>query len=102
MAHAELGVAKRRFAKMASKRRVRTGGLSVEPIFCPVDVADPFETVEWDLRTAAIKGESGEVLFEQPNCEVPSIGANWPPTSSSASTSTARTARPSASTASGS
>ena len=71
MAHAELGVAKRRFAKMASKRRVRTGGLSVEPIFCPVDVADPFETVEWDLRTAAIKGEAGEVLFEQTNCEVP-------------------------------
>ncbi len=71
MAHAELGVAKRRFAKMASKRRVRTGGLSVEPIFCPVDVADPFETLQWDRRTAAIKGESGEVLFEQPNCEVP-------------------------------
>ncbi len=71
MAHAELGVAKRRFAKMASKRRVRTGGLSVEPIFCPVDVADPFETLQWDRRTAAIKGESGEILFEQPNCEVP-------------------------------
>ncbi|HEX5443030.1 MAG TPA: vitamin B12-dependent ribonucleotide reductase, partial [Pirellulales bacterium] len=37
----------------------------------PQDVADPFETVAWELRTAAIKGESGEVLFEQTDCEVP-------------------------------
>ena len=33
-------------------------GLNIETAFCPPDVADPFETVEWDLRTAAIKGES--------------------------------------------
>jgi ribonucleoside-diphosphate reductase alpha chain len=31
-----------------------------------------FETVDWEIRTAAIKGENGEVLFEQTNCEVPS------------------------------
>lgn len=49
-------------------------GLAVKPIFCPEQVADPFETIEWDLRVAAIKGESGEVLFEQPDCEVP---AHW-------------------------
>ena len=49
-------------------------GLVIDARFCPTDVADPFETVEWDLRTAAIKGESGEVLFEQTNCEVP---ASW-------------------------
>ena len=42
-------------------------------MFCPVDVADPFDTVEWDLRTAAIKGEAGEVLFEQTDCEVPAV-----------------------------
>ena len=47
---------------------------SIETVFCPADVADPFDTVEWDLRTAAIKGEGGEVLFEQTNCEVP---ASW-------------------------
>jgi ribonucleoside-diphosphate reductase alpha chain len=47
-------------------------GLAVEPVFCPTDVADPFDTVEWEIRTAAIKGENGEVLFEQTNCEVPS------------------------------
>ena len=38
----------------------------------PQNVADPFDTVEWDLRTAAIKGEAGEVLFEQTDCEIPS------------------------------
>jgi ribonucleoside-diphosphate reductase alpha chain len=48
--------------------------LSVPAVFCPEDVRDPFETVSWDLRTAAIKGESGEVLFEQTDCEVP---ADW-------------------------
>ncbi len=46
--------------------------LHIEPRFCPADAADPFDTVEWDLRTASIKGEGGEVLFEQNNCEIPS------------------------------
>ena len=49
-------------------------GLTIESQFCPPDVADPFDTVAWELRTAAIKGEDGEVLFEQPNCEIP---ATW-------------------------
>ena len=38
--------------------------------FCPADT-DPFDTVEWDLRTASIKDESGGVLFEQVDCEIP-------------------------------
>ena len=49
-------------------------GLNIKSVFCPENVADPFDTVEWDLRTAAIKGEGGEVLFEQQNCEIP---ATW-------------------------
>ena len=48
------------------------GRLKIDATFCPTDVADPFETVSWDIRSAAIKGENGEVLFEQTNCEVPS------------------------------
>ena len=32
-------------------------GLHIPTRFCPDDGADPFDTVEWDLRTAAIKGE---------------------------------------------
>ncbi len=31
----------------------------------------PFDTVEWEYRTAAITSESGEVIFEQKNVEVP-------------------------------
>ena len=52
---------------------LKTGalGLVVEPVFCPPDVSSPFDTVQWETRTAAIKGENGEVLFEQKDCEVP-------------------------------
>ncbi len=49
-------------------------GLRIEPVFCPHDVADPFDTVQWELRSAAIKDDSGDVLFEQRDCEIP---AGW-------------------------
>src|SRR5215831_8265099 len=77
MSHAELSPPKKRPTKMADSKRnglqVRAGGLTGEPTFCPVDVSDPFDTVQWDKRTAAIKGEDGQVLFEQTNCEVPTF-----------------------------
>lgn len=44
--------------------------MRIEPYFCPMG-GDPFDTVEWDFRTAAIKDENGKVLFEQTDCEVP-------------------------------
>ena len=47
--------------------------MHVEANFCPAET-DPFTTVEWDYRTAAIKGENGKVLFEQTDCEIP---AQW-------------------------
>ena len=31
----------------------------------------PYDRVDWDLRTAAIKDEKGRVLFEQVDCEIP-------------------------------
>lgn len=49
-------------------------GLRVPPTFCPSEIADPFETVQWEKRSAAIKDESGDVLFEQTDCEIP---ASW-------------------------
>ncbi len=58
------GVAER--VKKKSARRF-SRGLAINPLFCPEHVVDPFDTIEWDLRVAAIKGESGEVLFEQPD-----------------------------------
>jgi len=49
-------------------------GLKIVPTFCPTDVSDPFETTEWELRSAEIKDESGNRLFEQTDCEIP---ASW-------------------------
>jgi len=45
--------------------------LEIPATFCPVEAESPFDTTEWELRTAAIKGEDGKVLFEQPACEIP-------------------------------
>jgi len=62
-------------SKSASARRHsvrrRPEGVVVDPVFCPTDAVDPFDTVEWENRTAAIKGEDGKVLFEQTNAEMP-------------------------------
>ncbi|NLX98555.1 MAG: vitamin B12-dependent ribonucleotide reductase [Rhodopirellula sp.] len=55
-------------------RRVSSKGLVIDPVFCPVDVEEPFDTVKWDIRSATIKGEGGEVVFEQTDCEIP---ATW-------------------------
>ncbi len=60
-----------RTKKRPAARRFNKG-LAVDPLFCPAEPKDLFETVDWEVRTAAIKGENGEVLFEQTNCEVPS------------------------------
>ncbi|KPK83852.1 MAG: Vitamin B12-dependent ribonucleotide reductase, partial [Phycisphaerae bacterium SM23_33] len=46
-------------------------GLRVERYFCPEE-ANPFEQVTWEKRTAVIKGDKGEVIFEQQDVEVPS------------------------------
>ena len=35
--------------------------MSVPPRFCPADT-DPYSTVEWDYRTAAIKDENGKAV----------------------------------------
>src|SRR5215471_15055316 len=35
------------------------------------DRVSPYDAVEWEFRTAAITSESGEVIFEQKNVEVP-------------------------------
>ena len=50
--------------------------MKIEPHFCPLGAADPFETVDWELRTAQIKDENGGVLFEQTDCEIPT---SWSP-----------------------
>ncbi len=55
-------------------RTVSSGkGLTVPRVFS-VEGVSPYDQVEWDQRTAAIKDERGKVIFEQTNCEVP---ADW-------------------------
>ncbi len=49
------------------------GRLKVDAQFCPTDVEDLFSTVDWEVRSSQIKGENGELIFEQTNCEVPSF-----------------------------
>ncbi|MEM9367870.1 MAG: vitamin B12-dependent ribonucleotide reductase [Planctomycetota bacterium] len=57
----------------ASKRSGRKG-LRFDATFCPEDGRTPFATAEWELRSAAIKDENGNALFEQNDCEIP---ASW-------------------------
>src|SRR6059058_832414 len=45
-------------------------GLTVARRFVPAGI-DPYDTVEWEIRTAVIAGETGEVVFEQRDVEVP-------------------------------
>ncbi len=49
-------------------------GIRIEPEFCPPESVDVFDTTSWERRSAQIKGENGELLFEQKDCEVP---AGW-------------------------
>src|SRR6476659_3164403 len=49
------------------------GRLKIDAQFCPTDIEDLFSTVDWEVRSAQIKGEDGQVLFEQTNCEVPAF-----------------------------
>ena len=58
----------------SAQRTINPRGLRIEPTFCPPGAKSPFDTVEWEKRTAAIKDESGGVLFEQADCEIP---ATW-------------------------
>ena len=46
-------------------------GLCMESEFCPDGVRSPFETVEYEQRSAEIKDENGDLLFEQKDCEIP-------------------------------
>ncbi|MFM7132540.1 MAG: vitamin B12-dependent ribonucleotide reductase, partial [bacterium] len=45
-------------------------GLQFARIFTKAGI-DPFSTVQWETRTAAIKDEKGSVIFEQTDCEFP-------------------------------
>ena len=60
--------------KFGDRLRGNRPGLKISAEFCPNDGRTPFATSQWDLRSAAIKDESGNALFEQNDCEIP---ADW-------------------------
>jgi ribonucleoside-diphosphate reductase alpha chain len=71
---ATVGERTERSASAELKRdRGVTRGMAVPRVFSTEGVS-PYDQVEWELRTAAIKDERGRALFEQANCEIP---ASW-------------------------
>ncbi len=69
MATASVGISPKK--SLPSRVQENARGLHIESQFCAPELSDPFDSVEWETRSAAIKGENGEVLFEQTNCEMP-------------------------------
>jgi ribonucleoside-diphosphate reductase alpha chain len=75
MATADIQVARgsKNASAAASTTKHFHGRLKIDAAFCPTNVEDLFSTVDWEVRSAQIKGENGELIFEQTNCEVPSF-----------------------------
>src|SRR3989454_9308431 len=56
--------------KVPRRKETRGGGIQVHRFFTKPGV-DVFDTCEWELRTAVITNERGEVVFEQKDVEMP-------------------------------
>src|SRR5438552_9669551 len=57
-------------AVVAGQKTRTRKGLEFQRYFTQPGIA-AFDAVEWEYRTAAITSETGEVIFEQKNVEVP-------------------------------
>ena len=55
------------------KKSRKPAGIKIRSTFCPESSADVYDTVEWETRTAVIKGDNGEALFEQNDCRIPKL-----------------------------
>jgi len=56
--------------RKSGKSQATGAGLTVRRHFTRPGV-DPFDTVEWELRSATIANEKGETVFEQTDVEIP-------------------------------
>src|SRR6516225_3740082 len=54
----------------AKKAAKKSRGYAISRYFTSPEV-HPFDKLEWELRTAAITGETGKVYFEQKDVEIP-------------------------------
>jgi ribonucleoside-diphosphate reductase alpha chain len=57
-------------AAKRARRRAQPKGLRLSRRFTRLGV-HPFDEVEWELRSATITNERGELIFEQRDCEIP-------------------------------
>jgi ribonucleoside-diphosphate reductase alpha chain len=58
-------------AVVRSRRRSKAPKGVTVPRYFSEEGIDPFDAVEWEHRTAIISSESGDVIFEQADCEIP-------------------------------
>jgi ribonucleoside-diphosphate reductase alpha chain len=56
--------------KPARKKETKTGGIEIERFFTKAGI-DVYDTCEWEMRSAAISNESGGIVFEQKDVEMP-------------------------------
>jgi ribonucleoside-diphosphate reductase alpha chain len=56
--------------KSPKKKETKTGGIPFERYFTKAGV-DVYDTCEWDMRSAVIANERGDVVFEQKDVEMP-------------------------------
>ncbi|MFH1712028.1 MAG: ATP cone domain-containing protein, partial [Patescibacteria group bacterium] len=61
---------KQKLAPASSGRPIYGNGLSFARFFTK-DGVHPYDEIEWEMRTASIKNEKGEAIFEQTDIETP-------------------------------
>jgi ribonucleoside-diphosphate reductase alpha chain len=59
-----------RRGKRSPQRAAEATGLTIERYFTRAGT-NPLDEVEWELRSATITNERGELIFEQRDCEIP-------------------------------
>jgi ribonucleoside-diphosphate reductase alpha chain len=57
-------------SKPVRRKETKTGGIEIERFFTKPGV-DVYDTCEWEMRSAAISNESGGIVFEQKDVEMP-------------------------------
>src|SRR5437660_1255244 len=57
-------------SKPVKKKETRLGGIAIDRFFTKPGV-DVYDTCEWEMRAAAITSESGGIVFEQKDVEMP-------------------------------
>src|SRR5437763_12836753 len=56
--------------KPMKKKETKLGGIAIDRFFTKPGV-DVYDTCEWEMRSAAITSESGGIVFEQKDVEMP-------------------------------